>query len=462
MGRSGRSGRRLLAWIQLLAVTAAACGGGGAVEFETRAVAPARAEAGPEPGGPTRAGGLLPVAGAGPAGAEAPAGGVAAGGGLPAARAETGDGSRAGPRPTIRLGTVLPLQGGQRDFGEPVLRVTQAFVDEVNDRGGVNGARLELVAYNACLTCQDEALQAVRRLVEEDKVFALVNTYVMVVAFIPVIEYLDEKGVPLIQGGAEDMTSDALSPVTFATAPPGAFYGKFIPQVVKRYMQVSKIGLVYLDVPSEANGIPTLKEEFAREGIEVVHEEKIEAAEEAVTNMDAAVTRMRLAGAQGVVATNPVLLAFGRLAADRQGWPVPWYGPAAWSRLLEEGCGTVCDEVVFTDTAGLSYTDRATPQMRQFLTTLARRYPEGATTGHELAAWVGMQLLTETLARTGPDRRAFITALERTTNLDLGTTSPLSFNPDRHLGGTSTVLLKLKDGRYVRASEPLNFGELKG
>ena len=70
-----------------------------------------------------------------------------------------------------------------------------------------------------------------------------------------------------------------------------------------------------------------------------------------------------------------------------------------------------------------------------------------------------MQLVTEVLAKTGPDRRAFLHALEQIRNLDLGTTAPLTFTPDRHLGGSASVLLRLKGGKYIRVSEPLNFGE---
>lgn len=453
----GSSMRRPWAWFLALALAAAACSSGAEVAFEQRAAtvedAPAGGVAAEADASQVEQGGLLPAE-------SDPSGGGEVAGSVPAegAAAATAGEERAAAGETVRVGTVLPLTGGQRDFGEPVLRVTQAFIEEVNARGGVNGHPLELVAYDACLTCQDQALAAARRLVEEDGIFAMVNPYPMVIAFIPVVPYLDEQRVPLIQGGAEDMTSDALSPVTFATAPPGLFYGRFIPNVVKQYMQVTEIGLTYLNVPTEAEAVPKLKEELAKDGITVVREEPVEAAEDAVTSMDGAVTRMRLAGAQGVVATNPVLLAFGREAADRQGWQVPWYGPAAWSQLLEDACGTVCDDVVFTDTAGLSYTDRDSPQMREFLDVMKRRYPDGATTGHELAAWVGMQLFSEILARTGPDADAFIAELEGVDNLDLGTTSALVFNPDRHMGGTQTIIIKLRDGKYYRASEPLNFG----
>jgi ABC-type branched-subunit amino acid transport system substrate-binding protein len=282
----------------------------------------------------------------------------------------------------------------------------------------------------------------------------------MVIAFQSVIPYLVDRGVPLIQGGAENQTSDALSPVNFATAPSGSFYGRFLAVLAARHLKVRRIGLTFLDVPSETNGLPVLRREMEREGVEIVAEEPVDAAEEAVTNMDSVVTRMRAAGAEGVIAINPVVLIFGRLAARRQEWGVPWGGLAAWSALVEEGCGATCDDVVTTDTAGLSYVDRDSPQMRQFLDTMRRRYPGGQLTGHTLAAWVGMQLTVEMLGRAGgPDRRAFVDALHQVRNLDLGTTSPLTFTPDRHLGGSATVLIKLRDGRYYRASEPLSYGE---
>ena len=444
-----------------LVVALAACSGGGEVEFSARSVtgsAQAEADAAAADA-PAEQGGLLPAS-AGDEQQSAPGAAPAAG-----ATPQPGAGgttTTTAPRSTepIVLGTVLPLQGGERDFGEPILRTTQAFIDEVNARGGVNGRPLRLVAYHACLTCQGEALTAVRRLVEQDGVFAIVNPYPMVIAFQSVIPYLVDKGVPLIQGGAENQTSEALSPVNFTTAPSGLFYARFLPVLAARHMKVKSVGIVHLDVPSESTGIPILRREMAKEGVEVVAVESVAAAEEAVTNMDSVVTRMRAAGAEGIIALNPVVLIFGRLAARRQQWNAPWGGPAAWSRLVENGCGPTCDDVVFTDTAGLSYIDRDTPQMRQYVDTMARRFPGGELTGHTLAAWVGMQLTVEMLSRIGePDRRAFIDALHRVRNLDLGTTSPLTFSPDEHMGGSSTVIIKLRDGRYYRASQPLDYGE---
>jgi len=433
-------------------VLLSACSSGGHVEFETRAAVAAQeagAAGGPAtPTGPAVSGGLLPGS---------PGAGAAAGARAAAAKAAAAAGTGAGS--VIKLGTVLPLEGGQRTLGEPVLRATQAYIDEVNARGGVGGHRLQLIAYSACVVCQDDALQAVRRLVEQDGVFALVNTYPMVVAFQPVIGYLVQKGVPLVQGGAENQTTDALSPVNFGTLPTGLFYVRFLSVMATQFEHMKRVGITYINVPSEANGIPAIERELNRMGVQVVDKEPVAAQEDAVTNMDSVVTRMRASGADGVIGTNPAVLIFGRLAASRQGWQAHWVGEAAWSTLVETGRGTTCDDVVLTDTAGLSYIDRDSPQMHQYLDTMARRYPGGEISGLTLAAWVGMQLTSELLMRSGPDRVAFIRTLEATKNLDLGTTAPLTFSPDRHLGGTATQLLRLKGGKYIRVSEALSYGE---
>jgi len=399
------------------------------------------------PAGKRHVGGLLP----------APASQASAGPSLvTSSGAPVGVPSSAASKGVIKLGTVLPLEGGDRDWGVPVLRTTQAYIDELNARGGVAGYRLQLVAYNACLTCQDDALTAVRHLVEQDHVFAIVNTYVMVVAFQSVVPYLQQHGVPLIQGGSEAQDNDALSPINFVTAPPGLFYVHFLAAMVAKYSHLKKVAIAYLDVPTERHGLPLVEHELQKEGVQVVDTASIAAEEQAATNMDGIVTRFRYHGAQGVLATNPVLLVFGRLAAARQGWQVPWIGEAAWSFLVPQTCGTTCDDVVLTETAGLSFTTRNTPQMKQFVDVMHRRYPGGSITGHTLAAWVGMQLLVQILGEVGkPDRGAFIDKLNHTTNLDLGTTTPLTFTPDRHMGGTATTLLRLRNGQYVAVSPPV-------
>jgi ABC-type branched-subunit amino acid transport system substrate-binding protein len=400
--------RRTVAGVLLVVAATAGCGAGQSVDFRSRAVSGVEpAAAGPgttaSASAAPKVGGLLPAAksAAGRHATSTGTGATADGGTATGGNESGGSGETSG---VITVGTVLPLEGGDRDWGVPVLRTTQAYIDELNARGGVDGYKLRLIAYNACLTCQDDALTAVRHLVEQDHVFAIVNTYVMVVAFQSVIPYLEQHGVPLIQGASEAQDNDALAPINFVTAPPGQFYVHFLTAMVAKYSHLNKVAITYMDVPTESHGLPLIERALRRAGVEVVDTAPVAAEEQAATNMDALVTRFRSKGAQGV-----------------------------------------------------SFPTRDTPQMHQFLDVMHRRYPGGSITGHTLAAWVGMQLLVQILGEVGrPDRAAFLDTLNHTTNLDLGTTSPLTFSPARHMGGSETTLLRLHNGEYVAASRPVS------
>jgi hypothetical protein len=79
-----------------------------------------------------------------------------------------------------------------------------------------------------------------------------------------------------------------------------------------------------------------------------------------------------------------------------------------------------------------------------------------------LGAWAGMQLTSYVLAETGPDRAAFLHAMESIHNLDLGTTAPMTFGPDRHMGATADMIIGLQNGEYVPIAGPVNYGEADG
>src|SRR5207249_3476698 len=100
----------------------------------------------------------------------------------------------------IRIGTIQPMDGPAAQLGRPLYRATQAYVNDLNARGGINGRRVELYLQTACINCEDENKLAAKALVEQKHVFAIVNTYMNTYAFSSALEYLNEKHVPLVEG----------------------------------------------------------------------------------------------------------------------------------------------------------------------------------------------------------------------------------------------------------------------
>jgi branched-chain amino acid transport system substrate-binding protein len=76
----------------------------------------------------------------------------------------------------IRLGTLTPLTGGGGSYGPSMAKVAAAVVEEVNKAGGVLGRRIVLVSEDD-QTNPDAAVRAARKLIDVDKVAAIMGTW---------------------------------------------------------------------------------------------------------------------------------------------------------------------------------------------------------------------------------------------------------------------------------------------
>lgn len=96
---------------------------------------------------------------------------------------------------TIQLGNITAENGVLGDTFAPAVRGLRAWVQHTNANGGIHGRRIEL------FTCDDRedrsrALECARRLVEQDKVFALVATNTRTMG--GASQYLADQDVPVL------------------------------------------------------------------------------------------------------------------------------------------------------------------------------------------------------------------------------------------------------------------------
>ena len=73
----------------------------------------------------------------------------------------------------ILIGMFSPLTGPQALIGTSERDGIELAIDEINKAGGIKGRKLRLIAYDDAGSPQ-EALAAVRRLIDQDQVFALI------------------------------------------------------------------------------------------------------------------------------------------------------------------------------------------------------------------------------------------------------------------------------------------------
>jgi len=78
---------------------------------------------------------------------------------------------------TLRLGTLLPATGRFAGLGQAVKGILQAHLDEINAGGGIHGRKLELVSAEYASEDREAATRALRKLVAEGDVFALLSPF---------------------------------------------------------------------------------------------------------------------------------------------------------------------------------------------------------------------------------------------------------------------------------------------
>src|SRR3954471_21371861 len=97
---------------------------------------------------------------------------------------------------TVKVGSVLSSTGPASFLGEPEDKTLKLYVERINQAGGVDGRKIELVLYDDGGDA-NKARTFATRLVEDDKVVAMVGgtTTGTTMAMVPVFE---EAQVPFI------------------------------------------------------------------------------------------------------------------------------------------------------------------------------------------------------------------------------------------------------------------------
>ena len=382
---------------------------------------------------------------------------------------------------TIKIGIIVPMDGPAAELGRPLYRTTQAYVNVLNARGGINGRKVQLVLQTACINCEAEVLLAAKSLVEQKGVLAVVNTYMNTYSLGAALKYLNEKKVPLIQGwsGIGDESTTWLNSQT----PWNVYYtirnddavrvwAGWLSTVIAKWQGAGElpysqnpywVATVSLDVSQDRRRSAEFKKvwEAKGSGYKVVSQQYVAAEEEALTRMDSFVAAMKDAKANAVFSASNITMVFGMQAAARQSWKVPWVSKSAWGRAATDNCGPPCDGG-YTDNNGWGWAGVDTPQMRQYLAAMRAYYPDGVkyADAQTLGGWIGMMAFEYAAAQLGADltRKGLIDILGNLKGFDTGVGAQINTSPSDHLGMGQTMMLQICNNAFYRVSDWLSPG----
>ncbi len=116
---------------------------------------------------------------------------------------------------TIKIGGLFAVTGPASFLGEPEKKTLEMLVKEANEKGGINGLKLEAVIYDTGGDAT-KAVQLATKLIKDDKVSVIIgpSTTGESMAVIPVTE---KEKIPLISCAAGIKITDPVKPWVFKT-----------------------------------------------------------------------------------------------------------------------------------------------------------------------------------------------------------------------------------------------------
>jgi branched-chain amino acid transport system substrate-binding protein len=160
---------------------------------------------------------------------------------------------------TIKVGAILSLSGPAASFGIPEQDIIKAITGGINDKGGINGNKIEVIFHDD-RTDPTEAVRGASKLVRQDEVVAIIGSTTgnATLAFLPIA---NQASIPVL-------ALNATGSVTASTN--GFFPSAFRACVNTSQMTEGVIDAVVLKDNLKSVAVIYSEDAFGREGVDVV------------------------------------------------------------------------------------------------------------------------------------------------------------------------------------------------
>src|SRR2546427_9331298 len=330
----------------------------------------------------------------------------------------------------IVLGCSNSFSGPLAYTGEQATRFgVDLYLKVVNDAGGINGRKVRTVYYDDGFKPQ-EAVANTRKLVEQDKVFAVIAPQ----GTAPVsatLEYLEENKVPLLfpfQG----------SPITrgkkyvFSGMTLYDRQSKMMIDYLVGQRKFKTFGVLYQDDDYGKAFLTAYEKDLARHNLKIAAAEPVKRG---VTDVSAQMAKMRAASPQ---VTFLVLTPGPGAQALKERQKIGWNDTLLVSSgpLTDERYLALAGEGAAEGVEGLSlWPDPLTsdlPGVKQYRDAMQKYFPKNEPNRYSLAGYFAAMLFAEGAKRAGKNltRESLITGLESIKNFDSGILPPITIGPD--------------------------------
>jgi len=307
----------------------------------------------------------------------------------------------------IKIGQTAPFSGPASAYAT-IAKAQAAYIKMVNDEGGVNGRKINLIQYDDAYS-PPKTVEQVRKLVESDEVlltFQLIGT----ASNAAVQKYLNQKKVPQLFAatGASKFTDPKNFPWTIGYNPNYQTEGRIYARYILENYPNAKIGILYQNDDLGRDYLTGLKAGLgAKAATMVVAETSYELTDPTI---DSQIVKLKSAGADLLFdASTPKFAAQAiKKVADLAWKPVHILDINATSvGAVMQPAGLENSKGVISVNYGkdpLDPTWKDDPGMKKYFAFMEKYYPEGdKNSNFNVYGYGTTQLLIEVLKRCGDD-----------------------------------------------------------
>lgn len=349
---------------------------------------------------------------------------------------------------TIKVGNLVALTGGSATWGQSENNALLMAVDEINTAGGINGKKIEIITYDSRAD-KLEAVNVVKRMVEQDKVVAIVGPGQSGVAN-AVREVVNSAKVPLLATTATNPTvtvqdDGSVVPYTFRVCFIDPFQGTVAAQFALKDLKAKTAATLY-DVGDEYSQFLSkyFVEAFEKGGGTITASEAFRTGE-----LDFRAQLGKIKDTNPEVIFIPTMNKEAALSAKQArdlGITAVLMGGDGWgSPDVFELSGGAINGGYFVNLAALE-----DPTIKDFITAYEEKYNAEPVLPNPLMAYDAMLWLADALKRTnGEGGEALAKALENTKDLQV-LTGKFTMDPATHNPlNKPAVIQQAKDGKFV-------------
>lgn len=346
----------------------------------------------------------------------------------------------------IVIGMSNALSGPASGLGTQLKAGATAYIDKVNAAGGVHGRKIRLVSYDDGYE-PEQAAAMTRKLIEQDKVFALFG-YVGTPASAAAVSFANKMGVPYVAPftGAESLRYP-VQKLVFNVRASNFDETEGMVERLTNDLGIKKIGVFIQDDGYGNAGKAGVNRALNKRGLSLAGEGKYTRN---TTDVDAGLASLKAANPDAVIMVGAYKACAAFIKKARASGFNPKFLNVSFvgtSNYIKEA-GSAGEGVYITQVMPSPF-DAASAIVKQYQTVLKKADNASEFDFTSLEGYVDAVVLIEALNKAGRNltRASFLSAFDGL-NIDLGGLK-IAYSPTDHQGSKSVFYTVIKDGKAV-------------